>query len=133
MRTSLVARWAVGLAARLLPTPADRRRYQAEFVAELHGLSVPGQLRHATGVLFRVLALRAELGRSSSSSREVAVYPTTAGQRFLCRYLRWHHWRGFSDPDGGRYVACAVCRREHGGWDSVSGGFMGGAGGGGAV
>ena len=61
------------------------------------------------------------------------MYPTTAGQRFVCRYLRWPDRRGFSDPDGGRYVACAVSRKEHGGWDSVSGGFMGGAGGGGAV
>jgi hypothetical protein len=121
------------LAARLLRTPADRRRYQAELAAELYGLPVAGQLRHATGVLFRSLALRAALGGSPTRSEEVAVYSTTAGQRFLCRYLRWHDWRPFSAPDGGRYVACAVCRKEHGGWDSVSGGFMGGAGGGGAV
>ena len=133
MRTSPVARWAVGLAARLLPTPAARRRYQAEFVAELHDLSLSGQLRYATGVLARTPALWATLGGSSLSSEEVPVYSTTSGQRLRCRYLRWHHWKGFSDPDGGRYVACAVCRKEHGGWDSVSGGFMGGAGGGGAV
>ena len=133
MRTSPVARWAVGLAARVLPTPAARRRYQAEFVAELNGLSAWDQLRHATGVLLRTPALRAALCGSSTRSGEVAVYSTTAGQRFLCRYLRWHHWRPFSAPDGDRYVACAVCRKEHGGWDTVSGGFMGGAGGGGAV
>jgi hypothetical protein len=128
-----VARWAVGLAARLLPTPADRRRYQAEFVAELYGLPVSDQLRHATGVLSQALALRAALGDSSTASTEVVVRSTTTGQRFRCRYLRWHHWSPFSTPDGGRYVACAVCRKEHGGWDTVSGGFMGGAGGGGPV
>jgi len=120
-----VARFAVGLAARLLPTPADRRRYQAEFVAELHGLSLSGQLRHATGVLARTPALRATLGGSSTSSEEVAVYSTTARQRFRCRYLRWHHWKGFSDPDGGRYVACAVCRKEHG-WYVRPGSYIGG-------
>jgi hypothetical protein len=123
----------VECAARLLPTPADRRRYQAEFVAELDGLSGSHQLRLAAGVLVRSLALRAALDGSSTRSEEGAVYSTTAGQRFRCRYLRWHDWRGFSDPDGGRYVACAVCRKEHAGWDSVSGGFMGGAGGGGGA
>jgi hypothetical protein len=57
------------------------------------------------------------------------VHSTTAGQR----YRRCHHGRPFGGPEGGRSVACAVCRKEHGGWDSVSGGFTGGAGGGGAV
>jgi hypothetical protein len=127
------ARWAVGLAARLLPTAADRRRYQAEFAAELYGLPVSGQLRQATGALSRALALRAALRDSSTRSQEVGMRTTTPGQRFRCRYLHWHDWRPYSTPDGGRYVACAVCRKEHGGWDSVSGGFMGGAGGGGAV
>lgn len=135
MRTSPLpaARWVVGLAARMLPTPAARRRYQAEFVAELHGLPLSHQLRLVLGVLSQVFALRTALEGSSTRPEEVAVYSTTAGQRLRCRYLRWHHWKGFSDPDGGRYAACAVCYREHGGWDSVSGGFMGGAGGGGAV
>jgi hypothetical protein len=130
-RPTPVARLGVGVAARLLPTPADRRRYQAEFVGELYGLSIPAQLRHAAGVLSQALALRSARGGSSPRYEEVAVYTTTAGQRFCCRYLRWHHWSPFSTPDGGRYVACTVCRREHGGWDCVSGGFMGGAGGGG--
>jgi hypothetical protein len=125
------ARFVVSLATRALPTPADRRRYYAEFVAELHGLPVSDQLRSAAGVVCRAFALRAALGGSSTHSTEVAMRTTTAGQRFCCRYLRWHHWSPFGTPDGGRYVACTVCRREHGGWDCVSGGFMGGAGGGG--
>jgi hypothetical protein len=53
------ARWVVGLAARLPPTAADRRRYQAEFVAELYGRSQTAKLRHAAGVLSRNFALRA--------------------------------------------------------------------------
>jgi len=89
MRTSPVARWAVGLAARLLPTPAARRRYQAEFVAELYGLPMSDQFRHAAGVLSQVFALRAAFDGSSTRSEEVAVYSTTAGRRFLSRYPRW--------------------------------------------
>jgi len=58
----------VGFAARLLPTPADRRRYQAEFVAELYGLPRSAQLRHAAGVLSQTFALRAALGASSLAS-----------------------------------------------------------------
>src|SRR3954454_17401676 len=92
------ARLAVGVAARLLPTPADRRRYQAEFVGELYGLSIPAQLRHAAGVLSQALALRSARGGPSRRYEEVAVHSTTAGQRFCCRYLRWHRWRPFSAP-----------------------------------
>jgi hypothetical protein len=116
-----VARLGVALAARALPARPDRERYAAEFLAELHGLSPTAQLRHAAGVLSQALALRAALGGSPSRGhKEAAMTPTIpAGQRFRCRYMRWHHWRTFSNPDGERYVACAVCRKEHTGWDTV--------------
>ena len=123
MRTSPVARWGVGLAARLLPTRADRRRYQAEFVAELYGLPVSAQLRHTAGVVSQAFALRAALGGTATTSEEV-VMQSTAGQRFRCHVLHWHHWTTVSTPDGGRYVACAVCRKEHG-WDVGPGTFLG--------
>ena len=119
-------RWAVGLAARLLPTPAERRRYQAEFVAELYGLPVSDQLRLTAGVLSQAFALRAALGGTSTPSEEAMMQTTTAGQRFRCHVLRWHHWKTVSTPDGGRYVACAVCHKEHD-WDVGPGGFLGGA------
>jgi len=110
------ARLAVGCAAWLLPTPADRRRYQAEFVAELYGLPASDQWRHTVGVLSQAFALRAALGGTSTRSEEVVMQSTTAGQRFRCRYLHWHHWKVFSAQDGVRYSACAVCHKEHDDW-----------------
>jgi hypothetical protein len=113
------ARLAVECAARLLPTPADRRRYQAEFVAELYGLPAADQWRHTVGVVSQAFALRAALGGTSTRSEEVVMQSTTAGQRFRCRYLHWHHWKTFSTPDGDRYVACSLCHKDHGGSDSA--------------
>jgi hypothetical protein len=52
------ARFVVELAASRLPTPADRRRYQAEFVAELFGEPLLVQLRRSLGILSRTHALR---------------------------------------------------------------------------
>lgn len=104
-----VARLAVGVAARLLPTPADRRRYRAEFVAELHGLPSAGQLRYAAGVLSQTLALRAALGRSPARLEEAAMHP-----RFRCRVLRWHHWKTYRGPQAARFRVCTPCAREQG-------------------
>jgi len=105
-------------------------------VAELYGLPVSGQFHHATGVLLRAHDLRAALSRSSARSEEVDMHTTSAGQRFRCRYLRWHHWSVFSTSDGHRYLGCAVCRKEHydwgSVWDGLSGGLSGGAGRGGS-
>lgn len=64
--TLRTARTAVGLAARALPTRADRDRYEAEFLAELHDLPSGAQLRYAAGVLSQTLALRAALADSGS-------------------------------------------------------------------
>ena len=105
------ARLTVGLAARLLPTPADRRRYQAEFVAELHGLPPAAQLRHAVGVLSQTLALRAALGDTPARLEEAEM--TTFGRRFRCRVLRWHDWHLHSTEDGARYRSCSVCGKDH--------------------
>lgn len=112
-------RLGIGLAVRALPTPADRERYFREVVAELYGLPPASQLRHVAGFLSQAVALRAALGASPSRGiQEVGMRPaTTAGQRFRCRYLHWHYWRQFSADDGARYTACAVCRKEHQGWD----------------
>src|SRR4051794_35930610 len=112
------ARLAVGLAARLLPTAADRRRYQAEFVAELHGLPPAEQLRHAAGVLSQTFALRAALG---ALPEEVRM--TSFGRRFRCRVLRWHDWQLHSTEDGGLYRSCSVCRLDHQGQLEVPNNF----------
>jgi hypothetical protein len=123
-----VARLAVGLAARVLPTAPARERYASEFLADLYGLTLVAQLRYASGVLFTSLALRAAL--SASHLRATAEAPmdhtTTVGQRLRCRYLRWHHWQAVTNPDGERYVACSVCHKEHTGWDSTPRNILGG-------
>jgi len=128
------ARLVVEFAAARLPTPADRRRYQAEFVAELYGEPALVQLRRAFGVLSRTHALRAALS-DAHAPVPVQRRRQSAGRRLRCRVLRWHSWAGFSTDDGGRYSACAVCGKDrpdvpH--W--ASGGLMHGiTGGGGAV
>jgi hypothetical protein len=50
-----VARAGIALATWPLPTPADRIRYRAEFLAELHDLPPLGQLRFTAGVLSRTM------------------------------------------------------------------------------
>jgi len=105
------ARLAVGLAARMLPTPAERRRYQAEFVAELHGLPPAAQLRYAAGVPTSTPALRTALSREDTPIEEVVM--PSLGRRFRCRVLRWHDWQVHSTEDGERYRSCAVCHTDH--------------------
>jgi len=105
------ARLAVGLATRLLPTAADRRRYYSEFVAELYGQAPADQYRHVTGVLAQTFALRTALRTAPARREEVAMEPL--GRRLRCQVLHWHHWKVFSTEDGQRYSACSVCRKEH--------------------
>jgi hypothetical protein len=107
----------VDLAARALPSRADRERYATEFLAELHGMSPAAQLRHTAGVLSQVLALRAALGATPSTEEAAMRSTTSPAQRFRCRYLHWHRWHEFSTDDGARYRACSACRRERA-WDT---------------
>jgi hypothetical protein len=128
------ARFVVEFAAERLPTPANRRRYQAEFVAELYGEPALVQYRRAFGVLSRSHALRAAL-KDARLPLLTQRRRQPLGRRLRCRVLRWHSWAGFSTDDGGRYSACAVCgkdRPDRPHW--ASGGLMHGiTGGGGAV
>jgi hypothetical protein len=127
------ARLVVELAASRLPTPADRRRYQAEFVAELYGEPAFVQLRRVLGVLATTHALRAALSDARLPQFERRRQPL--GRRFRCRVLRWHHWVPVSTEDGGLYTACSVCGKDRPGpphW--MAGGVMPGiTGGGGAI
>jgi hypothetical protein len=128
------ARFVVEFAASRLQVPADRRRYQAEFVAELYGEPALVQLPRAFGVLSRTHALRAALSDARApllTQRRRQPF----SRRLRCRLVRWHSWVGFSTDDGGRYSACAVCgkdRPDRPHW--AAGGLMHGiTGGGGAV
>jgi hypothetical protein len=42
------------------------------------------------------------------------IAPATRWRSFRCRVVHLHTWRTLSTPDGGRYSACAICRRERG-------------------
>ena len=111
------ARLGIALAVRPLPTRRDRDRYYSEFVAELYGQPASEQLRTVSGLLSQTFALRAALGADVARGFDPALTrTTTTGQRLRCRHMRWHHWATFSAPDGGRYVACAVCHKDHGSW-----------------
>jgi hypothetical protein len=103
------ARFVVELAASRLPTPADRRRYQAEFVAELYGEPALVQFRRALGVLSHTHALRAPLSDARAWQVERRARPL--GRRLRCCVLRWHSWARFSTDAGGRCSACAVWAR----------------------
>jgi hypothetical protein len=114
-----LARFAVAVAARLLPNVEARLRYRAEFAAELHGRPGTAQLRQAIGILTTVLALRGALGASAPTDRE--AHMTTGRPRpFRCAVLHLHRWRMTSNPDGERYLACARCGEIHPGTNSTS-------------
>ncbi|TFV78385.1 hypothetical protein E4P39_04015 [Blastococcus sp. CT_GayMR19] len=110
-----VARAGIALATWPLPTPADRIRYRAEFLADLHDLPPLGQLRFTAGVLSRTIALRAAQGASPRRAEEDAMTLTSTPVPFWrCRVFHWHDWVGRSTEDGGRYQACARCSLDRG-------------------
>jgi hypothetical protein len=118
------ARAAVSLAARILPTRADRSRYLDEFLGDLHALPAGEQLRYAAGVLSSALRLRAALLADPGTVAE----PVTRRGRWRslrCHILRIHYWRTYSTDDGSRYVACSVCKREHPGTGTFPGNVPG--------
>jgi hypothetical protein len=109
-----LARAGVLLAARVLPTPGDRQRYRAEFLAELRDLAPAEQIRYAAGVLSRSFALRAALGASPSHAVENVVALPIAVPFWRCRVLRLHRWTWHSTDDGQRYQSCASCGEDRG-------------------
>ena len=117
-----LARAAVRLAARSLPTPKARARYEAEFLAELHGLDAWRQIRHTAGVLLRIVALRAALGSAARVEENVVttmlIRPGDRTPFWRCRMIRLHDFEVCWTEDGGRYQRCARC-----GEDSGRGGF----------
>jgi hypothetical protein len=106
------ARLAVECTARLLPTSADRRRYQDEFVAELYGLSPADQARYVAGLLSQILALRAALG-TSSRPREIPM-STSTRPSLRCRVLGMHRWTARGAPHHAHVRTCTRCGREQG-------------------
>jgi hypothetical protein len=103
----------VRLAVRVLPGAAARRRYAAEFAAELHGRPAAARLWFALGILSTVFALRAAQAGAPIDRAARAAVRRARWQRFRCTVLRLHHWKVLSNPDGERYLGCAWCGHEH--------------------
>ena len=111
---SLVVRTAA------LPLPSEHRwRYRQEFLAELYGMTLVEQRRHAIGVLSRVVALRVAL----SEPEQLLSEEVTVEKPFLCRLGR-HRWQRLRNPEGGWYRECRGCgEQRHGiGGPTSSGG-----------
>ncbi len=124
-----VAFWpsrTVRLAARALPAGAVRERYQAEFLAELHGMTSRAQTRHANEVLSRAWSLRTAVTSHGQLAGGTASGPEDEGEgaRFdimatktsalplLCQLNLHHHWRWHSTDDGARYRQCVRCDKD---------------------
>ena len=105
------ARAAIGLATHFLPTREVRYRYVDEFMGDLHGQPVGYQLRYVAGVLSQAWTLRAAVLADPGALHE----PTSLRGRWRwsrCHVLRRHYYRTYSNDDGSRYRACAVCHEE---------------------
>jgi hypothetical protein len=76
----VAVRIGVDLTVRCLAV-RDRRRYRAEFLADLSGLSPSAQRRYAVGVLSQVFALRAALGAAHVEEDPMGTMVTRPGGR----------------------------------------------------
>jgi hypothetical protein len=102
--------WWASLAVRsaALPLPSEHRyRYRQEFLAELYGMSSSDQLRHASGVLPRVLALRGVL---TDPDRQLPM-EAAMKKHWRCR-LRIHRWKQLRNPEGDWYRECLRCGKQ---------------------
>jgi hypothetical protein len=97
-------RWAVAAvdaATLLLPPGTVRRRYRAELVSEVWGMTAGHQLTHALSVLVSAPALhRALVG---AGELEVPHSP------LWCRLHLHHRWHPMLTDDGERFNRCTAC------------------------
>jgi hypothetical protein len=121
-RPSATAVHLIKLAIRVLPNDGRRDRYRAEFIAELHGMTRARQTRHALSVAAHAWALRTAVTSSPPNPLEVAVHTTRTPRPLLCRLNLKHQWEGQSTEDGGRYLRCTRCGKDHSGGGPTSGG-----------
>jgi hypothetical protein len=104
---------AVELAALALPRGDIRRRYEREFVADLHGLDTAHQVRYVLGVLLSVGALRGAVTTGDYAVLEASLGHLVLRRPLLCRLNVHHQWRLGHTEDGGRYTYCARCDKIH--------------------
>jgi|SoimicmetaTmtHMC_FD_contig_61_251667_length_810_multi_2_in_0_out_0_2 hypothetical protein len=97
-------RWAVSAvdaATLLLPPGPVRRRYRAELVSELWGMTSGQQLGHALSTLAAAPALHRAL--VEAGELEVPHSP------LWCRARLHHQWHPAVTDDGERYRRCRAC------------------------
>lgn len=97
-------RWAVSAvnaATLLLPPGPIRRRYRAELVSELWGMSTRQQLSHGVSVLLAAPALH----RALLESGELGVPHSP----LWCRLHLHHRWLTMHTEDGTPYRRCRAC------------------------
>jgi hypothetical protein len=108
-RPALAARCAVITATLVLPRGLSRARYRQEFLAELHYIDTPTQLRFSAGIMSRAWALRRAL------TKEGAMLRHTVPLRCL---LRLHSVEQVYTEDGVPWFR--RCRRCD--WQKIPGG-----------
>lgn len=105
------AKRVVELAALALPRGDIRRRYEREFVAELHGLDGRHQARHAFGVLVSIWSLRAAVTTEDYTKLEESMGHVNIRRPLLCRLNLHHHWQTGHAEDGRLYTYCSRCEK----------------------
>lgn len=115
------SRAALGIAVAFVPA-AQRHRYTMEFLAELHDVGRPAQLRHALGLVAHAWALRLALQDSSPRIEE-----GPAMRKSIRCTLHVHHdvrrYNGEVQPPD-KYFQCTRCGRVRN-LPSSTGGYIG--------
>lgn len=100
-RTIRAVIWVV---TALLPSAAARRRYRAEFHAEIDGCTSRERAALGFGLLVHAWALRSAVAAAEQSLRPA--------RPLGCRTNLHHQWHRESTDDGGRYRRCRRCGRD---------------------
>lgn len=118
-RPAFSARCAVATATMALPRGSLRCRYRQEFLAELHFIDTPSQLRFSGGILLRAWALRRALTEEGTMTHD-----PVPRKPLLCRLNLHHHWHTEQTEDGSLYRRCRRCGKDDPRTGSVSGATM---------
>lgn len=112
-RPSHTARWLIHTAVHVLPRGSVRVRYDRELTAELYGMTLGRQLRHALGVISTMGTLRTAVAGQPASVAET-VGAVARRTPLGCRLGLRHRWSREHADDGSLYWRCARCGKD---WD----------------
>jgi hypothetical protein len=100
----------VSLSVHVLPPGTTRQRYQQELLAELYGLPARQATACALGMAVNAPALRRAVGKHPEGTLEVTMH---THRPLVCRLNLHHHYRIQHTEDGGRYLHCPRCGKDH--------------------